>query len=156
MSEFFSLSEAASLAIHGMGLLAMGDRMSAREMASILDVSEAHLAKVFQRLSRSGLVTSTRGPGGGFDLALPPGEISLFEIYAAIEGEPEGEHCLFRKDQCPFGRCIFGLLPGKIIEEFTCHLKMTTLGSIKSANGGKKDLPPFDERTVAEPSPPHL
>lgn len=151
MSEFFALSEAASLAIHGMGLLAMGERMSAKEMAETLGVSEAHLAKVFQRLARRGLVTSTRGPGGGFDLARLPEDVSLFDIYSAIEGTLEEVRCLLHKERCPFGSCLFGGLPEKILEEFTAHLKKTTLESVKKGCEERGDLSAMVEGEVCVP-----
>ena len=52
------LSEAASLALHSMVLSAVfpGRKVSAREIATELDVSEAHLAKVLQRLARRGRI----------------------------------------------------------------------------------------------------
>ncbi len=55
MSGVVAVSEAVSLAFHGMGLLASGKRMSAKEMAEAVNVSEAHLAKVFQKLVKEGL-----------------------------------------------------------------------------------------------------
>ncbi len=131
MSEVVAVSEAVSLAFHGMGLLASGERMSAKEMAEAVNVSEAHLAKVFQRLVREGLVTSTRGPKGGFELAKSPDEITLFDIYVVIEGAPRGDYCLLHKEQCPFGRCIFGSLLGKMTRKFVDYLKKTTLGALR-------------------------
>ena len=103
MSEVVIISEAVTLALHGMGLLRKGDRMSAKNMAASLDVSEAHLAKVFQRLVRVGLVRSTRGPSGGFDLVKDPADISLLDIFVAIEGGvPVGRHCILgNQDNCP-------------------------------------------------------
>ena len=131
MSEVVTVSEAVSLAFHGMGLLASGERKSAKEMAEAVNVSEAHLAKVFQRLVREGLVGSTRGPKGGFELAKRPDEVTLFDIYIAIEGVPKGDYCLLHKEQCPFGRCIFGSLLGNITREFVDYLKNTTLGDLQ-------------------------
>ena len=131
MSEIIALSDAVSLALHGMGLLAAGGRRNARELAEEMKVSEAHLAKVFQRLGKNGLVHSTRGPGGGFELAKDPGEISLFHIYSVIEGVPSGQYCLLQKNQCPFEECIFGSTLEKLARDFTDYLKKTTLADMK-------------------------
>ena len=131
MSEIVAMSDAVSLALHGMGLLAAGGRRNAREMAEEMKVSEAHLAKVFQRLVKNGLVLSTRGPGGGFELAGEPEKIFLFDIYAVIEGIPSGDYCLLRRDECPFEECIFGSMLEKMTLDFMNYLKQTTLADLK-------------------------
>jgi Rrf2 family protein len=131
MSEVVAVSEAVSLAFHGMGLLASGERRSAKEMAEAVNVSEAHLAKVFQRLVREGLVHSTRGPKGGFELAKNPEEITLFDIYTVIEGVPKGDYCLLHREECPFVRCVFGAMLGKLTREFVEYLKATTLADLQ-------------------------
>lgn len=48
-------------------------------------VSPSYLDLLFGRLRRSGLVTGTRGPGGGYTLARPAREITLADIVAAVE-----------------------------------------------------------------------
>jgi len=131
LKNIIQISEAASLALHCMGLLALGGgRMSVREMALKTGSSEAHLSKVFQRLSREGLVASVRGPGGGFVLARPAGEITLLKIFSAIEGEPRPETCLLGKGKCPFGKCIFGDLIPEVTARFLDHLSNTTLAEM--------------------------
>lgn len=131
MSEIIALSDAVSLALHGMGLLAAGERKNAREMAEEMKVSEAHLAKVFQRLVKSGLVLSTRGPGGGFELAGEAEKISLYHIYSVIEGDPSEQYCLLRKDECPFEECLFGSMLERMTHDFVNYLKQTTLADLK-------------------------
>lgn len=131
MNGMFRLSEATSLAVHGMALLAMsGKRMSIKEMVEVLEVSEAHMAKVFQRLSKEGLVTSLRGPRGGFELSRARDSITLYDIYVAMEGEPDTHKCLLCLSRCPFKSCIFPNVPEKISDDFLKYLKKTTLESV--------------------------
>jgi len=128
MNSLVSISEASSLALHGMGLIACKEsQMTVREMASMVEVSEAHLAKVFQRLSKAGLVVSSRGPGGGFMLSRDASSISLYDIYRAIEGDPSISSCLLASSSCPFRGCIFGSLLKEMSEKFIDHLKGNTL-----------------------------
>jgi Rrf2 family protein len=102
MAGLFRISEAASIAFHGMGLLAVrGARMSGHEIAHAVGVSEAHLLKVFQRLARAGLVHSTRGPGGGFEITEDPRAVTLFRVYEAIEGASECGRVPSRGDDVP-------------------------------------------------------
>jgi len=124
-----------------MGLLAYnGRRMSIHEISDIIGASEAHLSKVFQRLVRENMVRSVRGPGGGFELTRPPEDITLLEIYSAIEGIPSSDTCLLRSGTCPFKNCIFGDLIEDLTERFLGHLKGTTLEELvkqKKENQGQ-------------------
>lgn len=128
MSGVIQISEAVSLALHGMGLLASSKkRMNIRDMAERVNVSEAHLAKVFQRLVKGALVSSTRGPSGGFELSRPSSEITLFDIYKVIEGDLNLRHCLLRDTECPFNTCIFGGMLENMTNEFIDYLRNKNL-----------------------------
>jgi Rrf2 family protein len=132
MPRILRIPEAASLGLHAAVLLAeeADRRLSTRELAARLDASEAHLAKVMQRLVRAGLVNSTRGPGGGFMLDQPADGISLLAVYEAIEGPVEATTCLFGTPVCDRDQCIFG----GYLEEFDTHfrhyLAQATLGGL--------------------------
>ncbi len=56
------------------------------EIGERQNVPTRYLEQIFQRLRRAGLVDSKRGPGGGYALARPPGDISLADILVALEG----------------------------------------------------------------------
>ncbi len=45
-----------------------------------------YLEQIFSKLRRAGLVTSIRGPQGGYRLAKKPADISMRDIIAALEG----------------------------------------------------------------------
>ncbi len=132
LGSVIAISEAVSLGVHGMGLLAAsGRRLSARDMAQALGVSEAHLTKVFQRLARAGLVRSVRGVGGGFELKLAPADISLMAVYKAIEGIPDPSAALCSCcAQCPFRRCIFDTVLEESARHFLKYLSETTLDTV--------------------------
>ncbi len=126
----FHVTEAVSLGLHGMGLLALsGERIRAKDLADGIDASEAHMAKVFQKLVRAGLVSSVRGPSGGFKLAFSPNEISLMAIYRAIEGD-DRSGCLLGGRKCPFKRCIFGDMPQCFEREFRSRMESTSLADL--------------------------
>ena len=114
MSGVVRFSEAASLALHAMVLIAAerGRRFQVRDIAEALPISSSHLAKVLQRLVKVGLVDSARGRGGGFALARDPAEITMLEVYEAVEGRLEVSHCLFATPQCG-GDCLLGDTLGK-------------------------------------------
>jgi Rrf2 family protein len=114
------------------------ERLSVREMAELLHVSEAHLSKVLQQLFRKGLVISHRGPRGGFELALPPESISLMDIYEALEGSPQRGVCLLNCRECPFGKCFLGEPIHKMEQEFVAFLRDTTLAAVRERERDEK------------------
>ncbi len=110
MSHLINISEAASLALHGLAIVAQQspNKVNAKCLAEKLDASEAHLAKIFQRLSKSGLIRSFRGPTGGFVLNKPAEEISFLDIYEIVESKIILNDCPLDKAGCIFETCIFG------------------------------------------------
>ena len=116
MSNVLKFSEAATIALHGVTFLAAnsGSLFPTREIAARFKVSEAHLSKVLQRLSKSGLVKSIRGPKGGFALGKPASEISLLDVYEAIEGPLVPSRCLFGDPICEGGKCC---IMGNLLED---------------------------------------
>jgi Rrf2 family protein len=104
-----------------------GGKLSAGELAGKLRASENHLSKVLQRLSKSGLVASLRGPGGGFSLARRPEEISFLDIYEAIEGKSRESDCPLSRPECSFGNCIFEGFAGKMESDFRDYFSKRNL-----------------------------
>ena len=97
MAKLTQFSEAANLAIHSLAYLGSCDPSelrSASQIARHLDVSEAHLGKVLQRLAKFGLVRSVRGAKGGFALARDPEAVTLLEIVVALAQVLEQRLCL--------------------------------------------------------------
>ncbi|MBU2488021.1 MAG: Rrf2 family transcriptional regulator [Proteobacteria bacterium] len=123
MAHLVKISEAASMALHTMILLACrGVTMTSRDLAAILGGSENHLSKVLQRLARAGLLNSVRGPRGGFFLARPADEVSLLEVYEAIEGPLVPTGCLLDRPVCG-GMCILGDLLSAVDGKAARYLK---------------------------------
>jgi FeS assembly SUF system regulator len=71
--------------------------MTATEVAERTKVGLPTVSKLLKKLQRSGLVTSTRGSHGGYQLARPASEITAARILDALEGpfaltECSGQH----------------------------------------------------------------
>ncbi len=109
MSSILKISEAASLGLHAMTMIAQSkDKLiSAKEISERLDVSYNHLSKVLQRLAKSDLIFSTKGFNGGFKLLKQSDEITFLEIYEAIDGKFRPSNCLLNKTDCHH-KCIMG------------------------------------------------
>ena len=132
MKSIIKISEAASLAIHTMVMLASTDDrlVTTAEMSRSMSVSEAHLAKVLQRLTKVGIVNSVRGPGGGFKLSKPPDSITLNDIYESIDGEIPDSDCLYEQSICNRQSCIMGGLIGSVSEEIKKYFTTTSLSDL--------------------------
>ena len=133
MKGVLRISEAASLALHTMVYIAGDDglRHPASKIAPAICVSEAHLAKVLQRLVRAGLLESRRGPRGGFRLARRRDEVTLLEVFEAIDGRYEPEACLMRDRSCGQLGCLFGDLLRTVNEEVRSYFEGRTLEDVK-------------------------
>ena len=67
--------------------------VSAREVAERQQVSAKYLEQLLTTLRSAGLVRSVRGAQGGQQLARPPSQINLREIYNIFEGVQEFAEC---------------------------------------------------------------
>jgi len=130
MSKIFALSEASSIAIHSMVLIARAENgINAVKIAEFTGFSKNHIAKVLQRLVKNDMLKSARGPSGGFSMKMDPREISLLNIYEAIEGPIEMGDCPLLNEVCNFDRCILGNVVNKLTAEFKKFLQEQTLDS---------------------------
>lgn len=57
-------------------------------------ISQKYLEIIFAALKKAGLVTSSQGAGGGYCLARPADEISIFEIIKALEKNLNVFYCV--------------------------------------------------------------
>ena len=140
-SSILRISEAASLALHTTALLAAEPqrRIPASEIADRLNVSQAHLAKVLQRLARAGIVDSLRGPGGGSKLARPRNKITLLQIHEAVEGRLRRSRCLMGRPVCAGEHCILGELLETADTSVRAYLAGTKLSQLTDVYGQHND-----------------
>ncbi len=138
MLKLLGISEAASIALHAMALLANGEDapMTTRTIARRLKVSSNHLSKVLQRLAKVGLVEAVRGKGGGYTLGRAPERMSLKEIYEAIEGPVGSRDCLLGKRVCRGKRCILSDLLTNVSSELNDYLANTKLAELAEVKLG--------------------
>jgi Rrf2 family transcriptional regulator, iron-sulfur cluster assembly transcription factor len=97
------LGRESEYAIDGLLVLAkkpLGTVMLLRDVAEAAGVSQNFLAKIFQKLGRSGIVTSSRGAVRGYALSRRPRAIKVREIFLAVEGSDLFDRCIFWSDRC--------------------------------------------------------
>lgn len=128
MSKLITLSEASSIGIHSIVLIAkIGGMVNVLKIAESTGSSKHHIAKVLQRLVKDDFLISIRGPYGGFSLKKKPSEISLLQIYESIEGPIEITKCSVDYPVCPFNKCLMGTIVTRMTREFREYLKKATL-----------------------------
>ena len=121
--------------------------VSLNDIAARQDISQEYLEQLFGRLRRSGLVVSARGPGGGYMLARPAGEIALSEVILAvdeplrvtrcegdaIDGCVKGEQCCAHDLWSSLGRQMMFFLESVTLEDVVEKRNLALAASIKQA-----------------------
>ena len=82
------ISERVDNAVRAMGELAVGgdQPVKAEAIATRQDISLKYLLDILRDLKRAELVRSKRGPDGGFSLSRPAADISLADVFRAVDG----------------------------------------------------------------------
>ncbi len=138
MANIVSLSEAASIALHGVILIAQENNpLNVLQIAEKTGSSKHHVAKVFQRLVKEGIVSSQRGPNGGFRLKVNPEEVNLLRIYEIIEGKINVKDCPVDHSICPFNTCVFHNITQQMTKIFRDFLAEHTISYYLNNNFDK-------------------
>ena len=121
------------IALRHMALNSRGQVFTAKEIAAKYDISYELLAKVLQKLTKAGVVSSTQGIYGGYSLAKKPNELQVSSIISVIEEEKPtiaecyaegGENCSI------FDVCTIRKPLGKMQHNLNALLENTTLEQI--------------------------
>lgn len=70
------------------------------EVAEALGIPQNYLSKILHELARDGVLTSSRGKHGGFQLAHPPDKLSLLTVVQRFDRIAEERSCLLGRPQC--------------------------------------------------------
>jgi Rrf2 family iron-sulfur cluster assembly transcriptional regulator len=101
MSIIFSRQcEYALQATTYLALKPRGEMTSIKELTKRLSIPYHFLGKILQDLAYKGLLTSQKGPTGGFALAMPPQEITLFHVIDAVDGNDFMNKCVMGFPEC--------------------------------------------------------
>jgi len=131
MDRIVSISDRGNAAIHALALAAAGGgRMTAAASARALGVSPSYFAKVLQSLVHAGLLASSRGAAGGFELARSAGEISCLEVVEAVDGALPRRECLFPRPVCGKGGCPMKSACAKVEKTLRAALESTTIAAM--------------------------
>jgi Rrf2 family protein len=106
---------------------------SAREIAEQYDIPIELMAKVLQRLVRTGLLVSTQGTRGGYTLSRPSLAISVADVIQAIDGPFTVTACSTEKNDCEqYSKCSIRDPLWQIKERIVEALGTVTLAEMAS------------------------
>jgi Rrf2 family protein len=98
------LSNTSKYAIRAMIYLALhagqDNKIGIRKISGDLGIPSPFLAKILQVLAKQKLLSSTKGPNGGFGLGRNPQKITLYEIVTVIDGSDIFDKCLISMRTC--------------------------------------------------------
>jgi Rrf2 family protein len=89
-------------------------RLSASDIAAARNLQRPFVAKLLTVLAQARLVTGSPGPGGGYALARPPEEITIYHVATLFEREDEnicplGKGRCGNGEPCPLHAALLGL-----------------------------------------------
>jgi Rrf2 family iron-sulfur cluster assembly transcriptional regulator len=85
---------------HGQGPITLAD------IAQRQGISLSYLEQLFSRLRKRSLVSSVRGPGGGYNLASDASEISVAQVITAVDERVDTTRCGGEGNCQEEGRCL--------------------------------------------------
>ncbi|HWH47248.1 MAG TPA: Fe-S cluster assembly transcriptional regulator IscR [Burkholderiales bacterium] len=103
------LTTKGRFAVTAMIDLAMRNGEGPVTLADISDrqkISLSYLEQLFGKLRRKGLVSSVRGPGGGYNLARPTPEVSVADIIVAVDEPIDATQCGGKENCKDEQKCI--------------------------------------------------
>ncbi|MCU0398812.1 MAG: Rrf2 family transcriptional regulator [Cyclobacteriaceae bacterium] len=117
-----------------------GSRLGISEIAEEIDAPVAFTAKILQTLAREGIISSIKGPNGGFFIEPKAKPIRLITIVKAIDGEKVLSACVLGLKECsdefpcpvhkelkPFKDRVKKIIEEKTIQDLSADL---TSGSV--------------------------
>lgn len=134
-------TEYAIRAVLYMACQPQGEIVLKKDICRAQEITPAFLTKILQPLIKAGIVGSQRGVGGGFYLAKPPAEITLFDVVETQEGPLYLNQCLIKEGNC--GREFFCPVHGawtEIRSEFMATLSRYDFASL-AARQAQMPLP---------------
>jgi Rrf2 family protein len=135
---------------YGLKALVHLSSLPAGETAQAIDIADANnipkkfLDAILGELRNAGVVHSKKGPGGGYMLARPPGEIKLGLVVRTLDGPLAPIACASRTayqpcDDCnDVNACVVRLTMAKVRDAISDILDRLTLADMLALDGGHR------------------
>lgn len=112
-----------------------GSKLSIHEIAEAIDSPEPFTAKILQTLVKHKIISSSKGPGGGFFIEAKSQPIVIMDIVDVIDGKQAFERCGLGLKNCDtnhpcpihdefisYSKRLKSLLEKKTIQEFSASI----------------------------------
>ncbi|WP_406663993.1 Fe-S cluster assembly transcriptional regulator IscR [Gallaecimonas sp. GXIMD1310] len=119
---------------------------------SLADISErqgislSYLEQLFSRLRRQGLVSSVRGPGGGYQLGESASAISVGKVIAAVDESVDATKCQGKADCQGGNQCLTHTLWSSLSDQISDFLAGISLADLVAGNNVKKSATRSEQR----------
>lgn len=156
------LSTRGRYAVMAMADLARQERSSPVSLADIAlrqEISQSYLEQLFAKLRRGGLVTSARGPGGGYSLARAAEDMRISDIILAVDEPIKVTRCEMGspKGCTNHGRCITHDLWEELGRQISNYLSSVSLADVVNRNiPGRRPEPVFHDAMARAEAPAAL
>lgn len=114
-------------------------------IAALSGVAERFTIKILRKLMQGGLVVSHKGVKGGYELLIPPDEVSMLRVVELISGPLEISRCLGKAYECTRTgdnktQCAFHLIFSEINKSISDKLGKVTIGTVLAEDFDIKKL----------------
>jgi Rrf2 family iron-sulfur cluster assembly transcriptional regulator len=109
-------------------------------------ISLSYLEQLFGRLRRRKLVSSVRGPGGGYRLAQPMQSVSVADIVIAVDEPLDATQCGGKENCADDKRCMTHDLWATLNKKMHEYLSSVSLGDLVAQQADKPVAVLHDKR----------
>lgn len=110
---------------------AEGELVTRRAIARVTDAPASVLAQSLAALVRARVLIAHAGPRGGYRLARPARDVSVYDVVLAIEGAERDERCVLHGGACSWeGACPFHAFLATAQQRFLDTLRAASLADV--------------------------
>ena len=145
------LTTKGRFAVTAMVDLAMRQTRGPVTLAAISErqhISLSYLEQLFGRLRRRKLVSSVRGPGGGYRLALPMQSVSVADIVIAVDEPLDATQCGGKENCADDKRCMTHELWATLNKKMHEYLSSVSLADLVAQQAARPVTVLHDKRPV--------
>jgi Rrf2 family iron-sulfur cluster assembly transcriptional regulator len=149
------LTTKGRFAVTAMVDLAMRQNRGPVTLAAISErqhISLSYLEQLFGKLRRAKLVSSVRGPGGGYNLARPAEQVSVADIVTAVDEPLDATQCGGKENCLDDRRCMTHDLWATLNEKMYDYLSSVSLADLVAHQQGKPVSVLKDFRATEKPA----